>query len=83
MDVIAAHKFSSNHLKSILKSKTCGCFHCLQTFSPSEIKDWCDKDKNGVGQTAICPKCGVDSLIGDIDLSFNKQFLEEMRKHWF
>lgn len=83
MDIITAHKFSLNHRKSILKSKNCGCFYCLQIFPSSEIKDWCDEDKNEIKQTAICPKCGVDSLIGDLDLNFDKQFLENMQKHWF
>ncbi|MBT9138944.1 MAG: hypothetical protein DDT31_01524 [Syntrophomonadaceae bacterium] len=83
MDIITAHKFSSKHRGSILKSKNCGCFYCLQIFSPGEITDWCDEDENMVGQTAICPKCGIDSLIGDFDLNFDKQFLTEMNKHWF
>ena len=83
MDVIKAHKFSSKHKESILKSKNCGCFYCLQIFPASEIIDWCDKDDNKVGQTAICPKCGIDSIVCDFDLNFDKQFLDEMHKHWF
>ena len=83
MDIITAHKFSSNHRESILKSKNCGCFYCLQIFSSSEINDWCDEDKYNIGQTAMCPKCGIDSLIGDNDLYFDKLFLEEMHKYWF
>lgn len=49
---------------------------------PSEITDWCDEG-NDVGQTAICPMCGIDSVIGDADISFDKQFLEKMYKKWF
>ncbi len=83
MDIITAHKFSSKHKESILKSKNCGCFSCLQIFSLDEINDWCDEDENKVGQTAICPRCGIDSIIGDFDLNFDKQFLAEMNKQWF
>ncbi len=83
MDIIAAHKFCSYHRESIQKSKNCGCFYCLEIFSPSEIIHWHDY-KDGVGdQTAFCPKCRIDSVIGDFDLAFDKQFLEEMQKHWF
>ncbi|NMB48039.1 hypothetical protein GYA13_01160 [Candidatus Kuenenbacteria bacterium] len=83
MNFITAHEFSSYHRKSVLKSKNCGCFYCSAIFSPSEIIDWCDEDKDGVGQTAICPKCGIDSIICDVDLNFDKQFLEGMHKEWF
>ncbi|MBP7283460.1 MAG: hypothetical protein KBA66_17885 [Leptospiraceae bacterium] len=55
----------------------------MEIFSPSEIIHWHDY-KDGVGdQTAFCPKCRIDSVIGDFDLAFDKQFLEEMQKHWF
>lgn len=83
MDISTAHKFSSIHRESILKSKTCGCFYCLEIFSPNKIEEWCDEDEQGVGQTALCPKCGVDSLIGDIDVNFDKVFLNVMKKYWF
>lgn len=77
-DIIAAHKFSSNHRESILKSKVCGCFYCLEVFKPNEIVYWIDND-----HTALCPKCRIDSVIADADLKIDRQFLEEMQKHWF
>ena len=36
----------------------CGCYYCLCTFDVTEIEDWCDGEK-----TAICPKCGIDSVV--------------------
>lgn len=83
MKIIEAHKFSFKHRDSILKSKLCGCFHCLKIFSPRIIDTWLDENKNNGGQTAECPYCGMDSVIGDYDILFNKGFLEEMKKHWF
>ena len=83
-EVRAAHAQSSNHRAAITESALCGCFYCLSTFPPSEIVDWIDEDPNGEGQTALCPNCGIDSVICDkpgIDIS--KRFLTLMRAHWF
>jgi hypothetical protein len=65
-DIIAAHRYCSNHRESVLDSDLGGCFYCLSIFSPSEIKDWVDArqdetDINESGQTALCPRCGIDS----------------------
>ena len=83
-DVTAAHKSSSQHRKQIEESSLCGCFHCLGTFAPSEVTEWVDEDKDGIGQTAICPKCGIDSVIGSkSDSPLTRDFLVRMRLHWF
>src|SRR5688572_5370679 len=63
-DKQAAHAHSSNHRAEILDSSVCGCFYCLATFPPVEIQDWVDEDSGGQGQTALCPRCGIDSVIG-------------------
>jgi len=54
------HWLGFKNKKEISKSKKCGCFFCLSTFDPKEITEWTDE-----GQTAVCPKCGVDSILGD------------------
>ena len=79
-----AHINSSLHKAEILKSDICGCFYCLRTSKPDEILDWVDTD-NPKGATALCPHCGIDSLIGSasgfpVD---NKDFLKAMNKFWF
>ena len=82
--IIEAHEFCSNHRNSILKSKVCGCFYCLELFAPNEILDWIDMDKDGIGQTALCPKCGIDAVIGSNDIKdLNKDFLTKMNNDWF
>mgnify|MGYP003377894986 CR=1 FL=1 len=82
MDIITAHKFCSNNRESILKSKECGCFYCLELFSPKEIVFW-RSYKDGVGESALCPRCRINSVIGDADLKFDISFLESMQKYWF
>jgi hypothetical protein len=83
-DVRDAHARSSNHRDKIVSSKFCGCFHCGSTFPPADIVEWIDEGPDGKGQTAMCPKCGIDSVIGDksgFDLS--AAFLARMKAHWF
>lgn len=79
--IYEAHKHSTNHRAEIEKSNTCGCFYCLATFSPSEIDEWI---KSVNEEFAMCPKCGIDSVIGDASgISIDSKFLREMNKYWF
>ena len=84
-DYIKAHEYSSNHMAQLKKDKKCGCFYCLEIFSPDEITDWLIGasriDENG---TAICPHCGIDSVIGESSgYPITKEFLTKMKKYWF
>jgi hypothetical protein len=78
--LVEAHGHSRMHKEEIARSGMCGCFHCLGVFSPSRIEGWCDQ-----GETALCPLCGADSVIGDgSGLPVTEaQFLSSMRLHWF
>jgi len=58
----AAHKHSSRHRDEIERSAICGCFYCGEICAPPEIKDWLDEEDEE--DTALCPSCGIDSLIG-------------------
>ncbi|MDL2289517.1 cytoplasmic protein [Clostridia bacterium OttesenSCG-928-F22] len=79
-DYIAAHKFSSNHKNELMQDTKCGCFYCLSIFNPSEIEEWI-KD---ICETAICPYCGIDSVIGESSgYPITEEFLRKMMKHWF
>lgn len=64
-------------------SERCGCFYCGVIFEPSEIKNWVD-EWEGVGQTALCPHCGIDSVIGaESGYPITEEFLTRMHAHWF
>lgn len=79
-DIIEAHKYSSNHKETLLKDKKCGCFYCLSIFKPQEIVEWIP-DTNG---TALCPHCGIDSVIGQSSgYPITVEFLKKMKSHWF
>jgi hypothetical protein len=79
-DVIDAHEFSINNGEELMRENKCGCFYCLEIFDPKEIEEWAD---DAVG-TAICPFCGIDSVIGESSgYPITKEFLEAMKKYWF
>lgn len=65
-----------------MRSVSCGCFYCETLLLANDIKEWNEED-NGQ-DTAICPYCGIDSVIGDDCVKpLNKEFLHEMKKYWF
>lgn len=80
--IINSHKLSFANRAFIQKSKVCGCFQCSSIFSPNQIIDWAC-ESNGQGETAFCPHCGIDSVIGDFNCQIDKKFLLEMKNFWF
>jgi len=78
-DLKKAHGHSSRHALELKRSEVCGCFYCLRVFNAQEIKSWVDDD-----QTAICPFCGIDSVLGSAcGFPIDPQFLERMMLAWF
>lgn len=76
---VAAHKHSSHHRAEIEASARCGCFFCFRTFRCADIKAWTDGN-----QTALCPACGVDSVIGSASKHrLDDTFLRRMHTHFF
>jgi len=80
MTIQEAHEFCNSNKNTISKSEFCGCFYCEKTFKPSEIKEWV-----GSEDRALCPHCGIDSVLPDfISKEFlEKKFLHEMYEFWF
>ena len=83
-----AYAYSSKHREDVLDSKNCGCFHCLEHFSPSAIEEWTDSIPGAdpyQGNTAICPFCHVDAVLGDKSPvpPLIKSFLKKMHDKWF
>lgn len=77
-----AHKESIYHESRILKSKLCGCFYCKETFEPNKILEWTDEGSKK-GKTAMCPSCGIDSVLDDEFPIENIDFLIQMNRLWF
>jgi len=82
-DYISARSHSIHNRAEILSGSVCGCFYFLEIFSPSEIKSWIEESPDS-DQTAMCPHCGIDSVIGDASgYPITKDFLQKMQAHWF
>lgn len=79
MDVREAHRFSIRHRAQIESSANCGCFYCLTIVPPTEVTDWADD-----GQTALYPRCGIDSVLGSgSGIPITPDFLALMKAWWF
>ncbi|RSV36203.1 cytoplasmic protein [Sphingomonas sp. ABOLD] len=77
----AAHHHSTNHRTDLERSDVCGCFFCAKTFAVSDVEEWVE-DESG---TALCPNCGIDSVIGSAS-GFpvaDPNFLRAMHDVWF
>ena len=87
IDYNKVHDACGWHEEAILKSKICGCFHCLSIFPPNEIEEWIEEREDcprGPGKTAVCPKCGIDSVLPDnIDSEITVKLLAEMQNRFF
>ena len=77
---IDAHNRCTNNRPVLQKSRLCGCFYCLSTFTSDEITEWIT-DSLG---TACCPNCGIDSVLPDSEeYPITEEFLSEMKRVWF
>lgn len=76
----SAHDRAFRNKPSITASTVCGCFFCKKTCTPSDVLEWVRRD-----ETALCPHCSIDALIGDASglPVTDEAFLSEMHAHWF
>ena len=74
------HIYCTSNEVELSKSTFCGCFGCITIFKPNEINMWI-KDK--MGRTAICPYCGIDSVLPDSKVELSKEYLKKMNDYWF
>jgi hypothetical protein len=74
---LRAHCHSLRNRTELEPSSLCGCFYCYAN-SPAEIEGWIHED-----DTALCPKCGIDSVIGaSSGFPLISEFLHRMDAHW-
>jgi len=87
-DLESIHAHSTHHRARVLAGKRCGCFYCLSVFAPAEILEWIDPPEFGKGlpgTTALCPHCGIDSVLPDdiVGVPLSTSLLKDMHSHWF
>ena len=75
------HSHTIRNRKEIDQSEFCHCISCCQSYPSPIVMDFI---KDGKGETALCPNCGIDALIGDAcGLSINQEILTTLNKRWF
>ena len=89
--LLAAHRHTSNNRAELEASASCGCCSCLEVFPTTEIIAWTGLDLSNFndpdaasGETALCPRCGSEALIGDkAGFQITPDFLNRMNQAWF
>jgi hypothetical protein len=84
----AAHRKSVFNRSEVARGDLCGCFCCLKTFKPDEIRDYTDKEprkgRTFPDQTPLCPFCGIDAVLGsESGYPLTDEFLGAMKRYWF
>lgn len=77
-DDIILHRKSFKNADTVKQSTKCGCYYCCRIFDASEIKEWWDD-----GKTAVCPYCGIDSVIQDANTEITPAMLKKMNETFF
>lgn len=70
------HSQSLNNEDAVQKSKLVGCFQCMQIFDARAVTIFVQSD-------AICPKCGIDSILPDATQDLSQELLAKMNAKWF
>ena len=72
------HKKSGHNRSLLEKSKICACFYCYNEFLFAQIVQWIDDN-----ETAMCPRCGIDSVLGFDSRAADQKLLHEMHDRSF
>lgn len=65
------HKYITANEASLKLSSECACLACLRKFNPKLIQGWTDAHLYGqINRTAICPFCGIDSLMPRFSINY-------------
>lgn len=90
-ELVAAYRYVTNNWQQINASRMCGCCSCMQIFPAEEVAAWTGLDMHNMNdpkavdnQTALCPRCGTEAVIGDkAGFPIHANFLMRMNEAWF
>ena len=72
------HRHTRLNRMELEASEVCGCIACERIYFPSEIVRWVD------GETALCPHCGVDAVVGSASgIPIMPGVLRRAHERWF
>lgn len=81
---MTCHPFNGSLLNReiVARSTLCGCRVCRHLFAADTVQEWVD-ETDGVGLTALCPKCGIDAVIGSASpFPEEVRFLRQLARRW-
>ena len=80
VDFRAAHRHATSNKDAIAISELCGCFYCCLSYPAKSVTRFL-----AVENTALCPECTIDSVIGDASglPIADRAFLLAMHEFWF
>ncbi len=89
-ELLAAYHYLSKNWTQVQGSKSCGCCNCLEIFPPEAIVGWTGLDTSNFEdpkaiekQTAMCPRCGSEAVLGDKSgYPISQHFLVRMNEAW-
>lgn len=84
-DLKKAHGLSTLNRHAIDASNQIGCFYCERIWDPLEfpIKKWIDESPGDKNATAMCPFCGVDSILAKLSVGeITIRMLDLMNRRW-
>lgn len=80
-DLQKLNEQSVGNMELFEQEQKCGCFFCGKIFSSEEITQYIDDEE---GDTAVCPFCKIDSVIGEsCGYEITEELLKEMHDYWF
>ena len=78
------HTHCTANRKEVEASSRCACFYCQEVYCASEVYDFIVEPSLDFKETALCPRCGVDTVIGDATgIPFYKELMEKLHQHYF
>lgn len=74
-----AHRHTIHNRREVEASRFCCCISCRRRFKPSEIDAYADG-----GDTAVCPYCDCDAVLGEAcGIGLTDELLEQLHDKYF
>lgn len=79
-DLLRAHTYTLDNYPMLFAQQACVCIYCKERFASHAIRDYSYSEKG----TALCPKCGIDSIVGEYaGFELSDAFIEKMHEYFF
>jgi len=75
---LGVHHFCNDNKLGVQESQRCGCFCCCRIFPARDVTEYV-----GTAPRAVCPLCGIDSVLPGAWIELTTELLVEMEQKWF